>query len=565
MMTQEGTPFSDIVYDRIFNDKVLAFLGTKDVKKAIQEYINKYNELLQKSTYFKKGFNYYNASTIAKQLTVHGFFDAKHSVTLNAVTPTVITNQDEFEKVIEDEKNAILQNVELKKRFDQIEKQISKNADLRDFSAYLSDNESIIPNLDNLDAFKEEIWKSYFKTKIDLYNNLIEKYQIVDKRRSEIEREATKEKTLWEKAIEKFNDRFYVPFKLEAKNKVAIILGQEPVLTLGYVFEDGTDKTSVSRDELMQGLSQGEKKAFYVLNIIFEIETRKKSGQETVFIIDDIADSFDYKNKYAIIEYLKEISEIPYFYQIILTHNFDFFRTIESRYIKYSHCFLAYKSSSETILKKAEGIKNPFVLDWKPKFFTNSKKRIASIPFIRNIIEYTKGYQDPDYLKITSLLHYKSDTCSITEGDLAEIFRKTFHESGNPPDKDKKIIDVLEEEMEKCLKDVEGANFENKIILSIAIRLKTEKFMVDKINDPNLTSNIAKNQTNKLFEMYKEKFEENNSAVEIIERVILMTPENIHLNSFMYEPILDMSDEHLKRLCKDVCKLPQNERNDMLS
>jgi hypothetical protein len=30
--------------------------------------------------------------------------------------------------------------------------------------------------------------------------------------------------------------------------------------------------------------------------------------------------------------------------------------------------------------------------------------------------------------------------------------------------------------------------------------------------------------------------------------VILMTPENIHLNSFMFEPIIDMSDEHLRKL-----------------
>ena len=27
-----------------------------------------------------------------------------------------------------------------------------------------------------------------------------------------------------------------------------------------------------------------------------------------------------------------------------------------------------------------------------------------------------------------------------------------------------------------------------------------------------------------------------------------MTPENIHLNSFMYEPILDLSDYHLRDL-----------------
>lgn len=559
MLRQKGEPFSDIAYDRIFDDKILAFLGTKDVKTVIKEYIDKYNELLQASTYFKKGFNYYNASTIAKNLTEQGFFDAKHSITLNATTPTVITNRTELEKVIEDEKNAILRDKELKKRFDQIEKQISRNTNLRDFNKYLFDNEKIIPHLKNLDAFKEEIWKSYFNTKIDLYNNLIKKYQQVDKRKTEIEKEANKERTLWEKAIGKFNERFYVPFKLKPKNRVAVILGQEPLLTLGFTFEDGADKAQVSRDELLRGLSQGEKKAFYILNIIFEVETRKQSGRETIFVIDDIADSFDYKNKYAIIEYLKEISGMPNFYQIILTHNFDFFRTINSRYVKYSQCFMAYKSSKDIILKQAKGIKNVFVNDWKPNFFKDSRKRIASIPFIRNLIEFTEGIQDSNYMKLTSLLHYKNDSHDITEDDLANIYKAKFGGSENPHDKDKKIIDLLYEEMEKCLQDVEGANFENKIVLSIAIRMKTEKFMIDKIDDTTLTSNITSKQTTKLFEIFKLKFEsKEQDTINILERVILMTPENIHLNAFMYEPILDMSDEHLKKLCKDVCNLSAN-------
>ena len=34
-----------------------------------------------------------------------------------------------------------------------------------------------------------------------------------------------------------------------------------------------------------------------------------------------------------------------------------------------------------------------------------------------------------------------------------------------------------------------------------------------------------------------------------------MTPENIHLNSFMYEPILDMSDDHLRVLYEEVSSL----------
>ncbi len=40
-----------------------------------------------------------------------------------------------------------------------------------------------------------------------------------------------------------------------------------------------------------------------------------------------------------------------------------------------------------------------------------------------------------------------------------------------------------------------------------------------------------------------------------LDRVALMTPENIHVNSFMYEPIVDMSDDHLKKLYGDVKKL----------
>ena len=392
MSKQKDAPYSNIAYDRIFDEKVLAFLGTKDVKTAISEYIAKYNELLKASTYFKKGvFNYYNAATIAKNLADNGFFEAKHSVILNAETKTVINSKAELEKVIEDEKNAILTNKELKKKFDQIEKQISKNVNLRDFNEYLLENEFIISHLENIEIFKEEMWKSYFKTKIDLYDNLVTQYEKVEKRKAEIEEEANKERTQWEKVIEIFNERFYVPFKVEAKNRVAVILAQEPLLNLSFTFQDGAESVLVEKNELITGLSTGEKKALYILNIIFEVETRKQSSNETVFVIDDLADSFDYKNKYAIIEYLKDISEFSHFYQIILTHNFDFFRTINSRYVKYSQCFMAYKTKDKTGLNQAEGIKNVFINDWKPNFFKDPKKRIASIPFMRNMIEYMKG------------------------------------------------------------------------------------------------------------------------------------------------------------------------------
>ncbi len=300
----------------------------------------------------------------------------------------------------------------------------------------------------------------------------------------------------------------------------------------------------------MQALSTGEKRAFYVLNIIFEVEARKKAKQETIFIIDDIADSFDYKNKYAIIQYLKDIAEEPYFKQIILTHNFDFFRTINSRFVSYSHCLMALKSSDGIALEQATGIKNIFANDWKPNFFTDPKKKIASIPFIRNLIEFTKSDKDPDFIKLTSLLHWKSDSAGITQKDLDRIYNPVFCTNETSSNGNSPVIDMIQHEADECLRASDGINFENKVVLSIAIRIAAEKFMVEKINDDKFVASIDSNQTPRLLEKFKELFSSDVGNIETIQRVILMTPENIHLNSFMYEPIVDMSDDHLKKLYK---------------
>jgi len=46
VLTQKDAPFAEVNYDTIFDEKVLSFLGTKDVKTALENYIKKYNELL---------------------------------------------------------------------------------------------------------------------------------------------------------------------------------------------------------------------------------------------------------------------------------------------------------------------------------------------------------------------------------------------------------------------------------------------------------------------------------------------------------------------------------------
>lgn len=101
----------------------------------------------------------------------------------------------------------------------------------------------------------------------------------------------------------------------------------------------------------------------------------------------------------------------------------------------------------------------------------------------------------------------------------------------------------------------ERMELEDKIILSIAIRLKVEKFMIEKIADDDFVSGIKSNQTQKLSAKFKKMFEKDTDVFAIIDKVNLMTPENIHINSFMYEPILDMSNDYLRNLYKDVLGL----------
>jgi hypothetical protein len=272
-------------------------------------------------------------------------------------------------------------------------------------------------------------------------------------------------------------------------------------------------------------------------------------------VVDDIADSFDYQNKYAIIHYLKDISDDGLFKLIIMTHNFDFFHTIESRFVGYSNCLMASKNEQGVSLIQATGIRNIFANDWKGKFFTDSRKKIASICFLRNLIEMTTGEIDPNYKLLTSMLHWKTDTDGITVAQLDAIYNTVCKTTGASANTSEFVWNLIEEEADACLAESAGLHLENKIVLAIAIRIDAEYFMVTEIDDAKFLADIASNQTQVLIEKFKEKFPTEEASIKVLDRVALMTPENIHVNSFMYEPIVDMSDEHLKRLYSDVKKL----------
>ena len=545
----------DVKYSAIFNDKVLELLKDKTVTDNIQHYTEQYNKLLDNSPYFGKGaFNPSKADSVLSTLTKESFFKSNHKVQLHSETE--LLGEAELKNKFDEAKKSILQNAELKK----IQELITKEAKVKELQALLEDKPNIINELLDLNSFKKKLWMLYFKKNEQILSELLKKYQENKQKLSDIEEAASNQSTMWRNVVKIFEQRFKVPFELDIENKKSAILGKEnPNIVFKFKDKNGQYK-ALNRDKLenIDILSQGERRALYLLQMIFEIENRARNNAKTLFIVDDIADSFDYKNKYAIIEYLKELPhKAPdRFYQIILTHNFDFFRTVQERILtnvyKREYSFIAQKNDGGILLLEAgdKNVVSPFIY-WKNELKANTKNYkflIAMIPFIRELISCT-ARNDGYYNILTSLLHVKDDTKTIKISTIKAIYKDVLGIDLGEEDACifNKLCDVANGISNDNTED-NTLNLENKVILSIATRLMAEYYMQS-------CGIVLEDKIGDTFDKFKKQFLHDNTkskAISLLEKVVIMTPENIHLNSFMYEPILDMSDWHLRELYQNI-------------
>lgn len=552
--TTVPSKLSQLVYCEIFNDKTVALLESGTIKDQLEEYIGKYNDLVSKSDVLSKKFNHYSAGAVNKQLTDNGFFAAKHTINLNTKNgKQEVSSAAELTKKIEDERGKIFSDKELADKFDAIDKKI-QNAELRKFRDYLFENQEVLPELKNFKQLQKDVWIAYLVDQKELYDQFLAQFATGKLTIEGAVKQAREERTDWEQVVDTFNKRFFVPFKMSVSNQEDVILkGTKP--TVAFMFSDGEREGEVARDALLKVLSQGEKRALYILNILFEIQSRQKQGGSTILLVDDIADSFDYKNKYAIIEYLKDISNSGNFYCLFLSHNFDFYRSISGRLnLARPYKLMASKSGRKLSLLPEKYQNNPFMF-WKGKL-AEPPYCISAIPFVRNLAEYC-GHS-ADYLTLTSLLHMKTNTETITLDDLCVIYKKVLADKPNLvlPPAGKTVMAVLFEQAEAIAAGVDDhIELESKIVMSIAIRLIAEKHMIARINNQAFVGAITQNQTIELLKEYKRQNLGSVAETQKLEQVNLMTPENIHLNSFMYEPILDMGSAHLRALYADVKQL----------
>lgn len=544
-------------YNNVFDKagKVEKFVA--DNIKSIQEYFKSYKDVIKGSNLFTEGedsFGTYQIVQLMKSVEDNRFFKASHMIVLKGGKK--ITNKDILSDVYENEINRILGNEKLRKAFNKIDKKLQGNAELRTFKETIQQSPFLIPLLLDYEKFRREVLLGY------LYNNIIEFKDFIQQYNKEkieilkIINEANKGIAKWNDVISLFNARFFVPFEVFLKNQSDMIL-KEQAATLGFRYRDDDGAIQEeTQNELLSALSLGEKRAFYILQNLFEIESRKALDTETLIICDDIADSFDYKNKYAIIEYLADLIGNDKFTLLILTHNFDFYRTVVSR-LNCKQIFFANRTSERKI-NLCQGIYKTDII--KNKFISNVHKKrpfIGLIPFVRNLIEYTDGDSSADYILLTSCLHQKVDTENIKIGTIYDVFKS--HLSGladkNITFKEEKYTDVLFEEAEAALSDKNEVDLANKLILSMAIRLKAETLMKAIVSEEHQAEmKPNSNQTGELLKVLKKHYADTYPDVCLLmNRVVMLTSENIHVNNFMFEPLVDISSLHLKKLYIEVC------------
>lgn len=565
---QDLDMFCSIKYNALFTKESERILSIPEVVSKISEYLEEYNNLVSQSKIFGSTFHHNNADKTADFLEKRGFFD-KLGVVISGTGEQL--NKESFPKAIQAEKQRILKE-SLQTTFSELDAVLGDKEASTELRQFLHEHRELIPELANVAELKRKLWASYMFYHKELLFEFVQCYKRSFARIKEIETRAQAEATSWDSVIEKYNDRFSnMPFQVKAvRREDAILRGTLPAFE--FKFRDSIEEDQpvpVTKRQLFDWISDGEKKALYLLDVIYEIEARVELQQPTFLVIDDIVDSFDYRNKYAMIEYLIDIIHKPEFHAVIFTHNFDFYRTLMSRagWDTAKACF-ARVAEHRIVLDRGEYTKN-VLFHWKEELFTDRYIYLAAITFARNLIEYLESKATCNYSLLTNLLHVKEgdsnrntpSTGEILPCHLTGIYQRVFGKEGIQPDEtivpsDKAVIRTLFEAANTIASDATMSLYklEHKVVLAVAIRLTVEYFMIYELNAVNEQIITEHNQTRELRDAYASMPNCDPSKLKTIERVLIITSENIHLNSFMYEPIIDLGMEELISLYNEVSK-----------
>lgn len=388
---------NDISYSELFNEKALAVYQKPEFRRSIEAYITSLNAFLRDNPVLSENFTDRSAEALGKAFSGNNLFEAQHTIQLRDGV-TVIHSVDEWNTLVNTQLKEIYEKPELSTEFSKLKKLLTANADVSRVRDIIIAHREIIPLLSDIAPLKKQVWLNCMNRLDRPFSDYSDKIIGFTERIRLLYEKAAEQSQRWQEVVSEFNRRFRVPFEVQINNKANFLLKDEAP-NLSFIYSRGTGATkqtaNLRKDDLMISLSMGEKRALYLLYILFDLERIRRQAVtdagKFLIIADDIADSFDYKNKYAIIEYLNDLSQNNSIDLLMLTHNFDFYRTVKMRLgVIRSNCYIAQKSPDGIITMtqfkyQKDFFKNVIINNIKNGQIDSDEKKKLLIASIRSI------------------------------------------------------------------------------------------------------------------------------------------------------------------------------------
>lgn len=532
IINHEAQDISEINIKKIYQ-KAYDIVDQSEFQSKISNYIqvleNKTNAQL-----FDKNFNENNCLQFINNVDKAKYLSETKSRGL-FLKDKVYYDIDEVKKIFEEEIKKISKDPEIIEQ----SKEITKLMGTAKESEFLKESIQKKPLLvKQLSAGRKNILLSYLKSSSIDYNYWLEVVKKAKKELNNVLKLAQDKQTNFERAIEIYKNRFHPIFDIKIVNKAESMLGiKTPTITF---YHNRYCEIPVSETKLSQILSSGEKTTLNILKFIVEYENCKK--YHPFIILDDIVETFDYSNRYAFMEYINDLVnlDVP---TIVMTHNFEFYRTVSKRIPKLRKSVASANSNGVVDIQTNNRINKNMENVLK---CSNIYDFFCAIPYLREI----KTILLEDTKTLDSCLHYKENTSKLQIKDILLQFPSNAIKSLKIDENDiymEKLFEIADN-----LSGFDDFDIVKKTILSLSCRLLIERKII--ANNFNLLTNINTNQTAQLLDLYGEKLFPN--VKKYLEAVQLSTPEFIHANAFMYEPLIDINGKYLFELYNQIKKIP---------
>jgi hypothetical protein len=527
----EKAPNIDITqvnFKKIFQ-KSYDFIDNVNFKDQVHNYIEIVNKRIKEELFDDK-FDENNCLSFLDTIKKEGFLSRDKNRGL------IIQNKEyydfeDIEKLFKKTIKKIAEDPKVLEINKELLKTIGNSAEANNIKKEIINNPILVKELS---LGKKDIIKIALKNSGVQTEYWIEILENTKKELSRVLNQVKNKKNYFEEAIEIYKNRFHPIFDIDLFNRQESMLGLEmPYIVFKH---KSNPNYELDEDKLYDILSSGEKTTLNIIKFIVEYISNKENNP--IIILDDIVETFDYSNRYAFIEYINDMVKDGVTL-IVLTHNFEFYRTLSSRVSELRKLVASVDKKGVVYIQKNKNISRNIenILD-----INNEETLYFAIPYLRE----AKTILQEDTSLLTSCLHYKARTKNIRIKDILVFFpRKNLTIDG-----EKLYLDGLKELADK-MNEFDEYDLSKKTILSICCRVFLEEKII--ANNISIAEETNCNQFAYLKEMYKDELNEN--VVQLMEKIQLATPEFIHGNAFMYEPLVDIDGKYLKEIYEEVIKL----------